>query len=77
MGESPDPRLSPLALGCYLALVGRGLAGVLLAAALVALILFVTGDLDRPTRGPIEVPATALMDLYEEMRQPPAAQPPR
>ncbi len=60
-------------LSAYLALVGRGLAGVLLASLLVALLLFVTTDLDRPTRGPIEVPDTVLTDLDESMQLPPAA----
>ena len=64
-------------LSAYLALVGRGLVGVLLAAVLVALLLFVSADLDRPTRGPIEVPDTVLTDLYESMQLPPAAPAPR
>src|SRR3954466_9558 len=54
---------SALALGllaAYLAIVGRGLAGVLLAAGLVAFLLLVTADLDRPTRGMIRVPDSAL-----------------
>jgi hypothetical protein len=63
-------------LAAYLALVGRGLAGVLLASVLVALLLFVTADLDRPTRGPIEVPDAVLVDVYESMQLPPAARPP-
>lgn len=62
-------------LAAYLALVERGLAGVLLAAVLVALLLFVTADLDRPTRGPIEVPDTVLSDLQKEMQAFPAAAP--
>jgi hypothetical protein len=63
-------------LSAYLALVGRGLVGVLLASMLVALLIFVTSDLDRPTRGPIEIPDTVLTDLYRSMQQPPAAPPP-
>ena len=42
-------------LAAYLALVGRGLIGVLIAAAVVASLLFLSADLDRPTRGPIQV----------------------
>lgn len=84
--QVPDPVLlleilgACLALGllaAYLALVGRGLAGVLLAAVLVAFLLFVTSELDRPTRGPIEIPNTVLTDLYESMQEPPAAAAPR
>ena len=60
-------------LAAYLALVGRGLTGVLIAAAVVAFLLFVTADLDRPTRGPIKVPDTVLTQQLESMRLPPAA----
>ncbi len=60
-------------LSAYLALVGRGLAGVLLASVLVAILLLVTMDLDRPTRGPIEVPDTAIKQQYKSMKLPPAA----
>jgi hypothetical protein len=60
-------------LAAYLALVGRGLAGVLLASALVAFLLFVTADLDRPTRGLIEIPDTVLTEQLESMTLPPAA----
>jgi hypothetical protein len=64
-------------LSAYLALVGRGVAGVLFASVLVAFLLFVTADLDRPTHGPIEVPDTVLSDVYESMQKPPAALAPR
>jgi hypothetical protein len=64
-------------LSTYLALVGRGLAAVLLAAVLVATLLFVTSDLDRPTRGPIEVPDTAIKQQYRSMQLPPAAAAPQ
>jgi hypothetical protein len=65
-------------LAAYLALVGRGLVGVLLAGALVAFLLLVTADLDRPTRGLIRVPDTVLTNQLGSMQQPPAAQaPPR
>jgi hypothetical protein len=46
---------------------------VLLAAALVTLLLLVTFDLDRPTRGLIRIPSTALTDLRASMAQSPAA----
>jgi hypothetical protein len=60
-------------LAAYLSLVGRGLVGVLVAALVIAGLLFVTADLDRPTRGPIQVPDTVLVDQLESMRNPPAA----
>lgn len=60
-------------LAAYLALLGRGYVGVILAAILVAFLLFVTADLDRPTRGPIEVPDTVMRDLLDTMQEPPAA----
>jgi hypothetical protein len=60
-------------LAGYLALVGRGLAGALLAAAVVAFLLFVTCDLDRPTRGLITIPDTVLANQLETMQLPPAA----
>ena len=60
-------------LATYLALVGRGVYSVVLAAILVSMLLLVTFDLDRPTRGFIQVPDSALRDLREEMNQPPAA----
>jgi hypothetical protein len=57
----------------YLAILGRGVLAVLLAAALVTLLLLVTFDLDRPTRGLIRIPSTPLTDLRASMAQPPAA----
>jgi hypothetical protein len=60
-------------LAAYLAIVGRGVVAVSLAALLVTMLLFVTCDLDRPTRGPIQVPDTALKDVLNSMRLPPAA----
>jgi hypothetical protein len=62
-------------LGLYLAVLGRGLVAMLLAAALVTMLLLVTFDLDRPTRGLIRVPATALESLRASMALPPAARP--
>jgi hypothetical protein len=63
-------------LAVYLAILGRGAVTVLLAAGLVTLLLLVTFDLDRPTRGMIRVPATALTDLRASMDLPPAAKGP-
>ncbi|HET9120167.1 MAG TPA: hypothetical protein VFN72_06505, partial [Solirubrobacterales bacterium] len=63
-------------LAAYLAIVGRGVLAVSLAALLVTGLLFVICDLDRPTRGPIQVPDTALKAVQEEMRLAPAAGPP-
>jgi hypothetical protein len=64
-------------LAAYLTLVGRGVTGVLVAAMVVAFLVFITADLDRPTRGPIEVPDAALTEQLESMRLPPAAAAPR
>ena len=63
-------------LAFYLALVGRGVVTVVLAAALVSGLLLVTFDLDRPTRGLIEVPDTPLTGLRASMTLPPAARGP-
>jgi hypothetical protein len=71
---------SALALGllaAYLAIVGRGVFAISLAAALVAFLLLVTTDLDRPTRGMIRIPDTVLKDQLASMTQPPAATAPR
>jgi hypothetical protein len=68
---------SALALGLlalYLSLLGRGPVAVLLAAALVTMLLFVTFDLDRPTRGMVTVPDTPLTSLKASMALPPAAE---
>jgi hypothetical protein len=60
-------------LAAYLAIVGRGVLAVTLASALVAFLLLVTADLDRPTRGMITIPDTALTNQLESMTKPPAA----
>ena len=60
-------------LGLYLAVLGRGLVPMLAAAALVTMLLLVTFDLDRPTRGLITVPTTPLEPLRASMALPPAA----
>jgi hypothetical protein len=63
-------------LAVYLSLLGRGLPALLLGAVLVTLLLLVTFDLDRPTRGLIRVPDTALVSLRASMELPPAASAP-
>jgi hypothetical protein len=63
-------------LAMYIAFVGRGHVTVLLAALLLAGLLFVIFDLDRPTRGVITVPDTPLTTLRASMALPPAAQGP-
>jgi hypothetical protein len=63
-------------LALHIAVLGRGLFPMIAAAALVTLLLLVTFDLDRPTRGIITVPATPLVALRASMVPPPAAQSP-
>jgi hypothetical protein len=60
-------------LAAYLAIAGKGVIAVGLASALVAFLLLVTADLDRPTRGMIRVPDSALTNQLASMTQPPAA----
>lgn len=60
-------------LAFYLAILGRGVLPVLIAAGLICLLLWVTFDLDRPTRGLIRIPATPLTSLRASMELPPAA----
>jgi hypothetical protein len=60
-------------LALYLSALGRGLVTVVAAAALVTLLLLVTFDLDRPTRGLIKIPATPLQSVRASMSLPPAA----
>jgi hypothetical protein len=57
----------------FLSLLGRGMVAVIAAAVLVAMLLFVTFDLDRPTRGLVTVPDTPLTSLQASMALPPAA----
>ena len=67
---------APVALGllaAYLAMMGRGVVPVVLAAALVSMMLLITFDLDRPTRGLITVPDTALVNVRLMMVPAPAA----
>jgi hypothetical protein len=64
-------------LALYLSILGRGVLPVFAAAALVSLLVLVTFDLDRPTRGLIEVPAAPLLAERATMSLPPAALPTR
>jgi hypothetical protein len=52
---------------------GRGVFTVTIAAALVIVILLVTFDLDRPTRGLIRIPNAPLIQVRAGMVLPPAA----
>ena len=70
---------SALALGllaAHIAILGRGLVALMAAAVLVTLLLLVTFDLDRPTRGLITVPDAPLAQLRASMIPPPAAKGP-
>ena len=60
-------------LGAYLMMVGRGVLAVSLASIVVAFLLLVTVDLDRPTRGMIRIPDDVLADQLASMTKPPAA----
>lgn len=60
-------------LASNLAVLGRGVPPVMLAAVLISLLLLVTFNLDRPTRGLISVPDTPLVQLRGSMNLPPAA----
>lgn len=65
-----------LALGLlsfYLALQSRGVVTILLATGFFALLIFVNFDLDRPSRGFIQVPSASLYELRASMLLPPAA----
>jgi hypothetical protein len=62
-------------LASYLAILGRGVPAVALASLLVSFLLLVIADLDRPTRGMIRVPDTALRNQLASMQLPPAASP--
>ena len=63
-------------LALYLAILSRGVITVVLAAAFVSVLLLITFDLDRPTRGLVTVPNTPLVALRASMEFPPAAQAP-
>ena len=63
-------------LASSLAILGRGVLPVLLAAGLICCLLLVTFDLDRPTRGVVRIPTTPLTSLRDSVELPPAAAPP-
>ena len=82
----PDPVLwlelvgAAIALGLlalYLSVLGKGLIPIVVAAAIVSFLVFVTFDLDRPTRGLIQIPAAPLLAEKATMSLPPAAPAPR
>jgi hypothetical protein len=60
-------------MAMYLAILSRGVVTVVLAAGLLTLLLFVSFDLDRPTRGFITVPDAPLIGVRASMELPPAA----
>jgi hypothetical protein len=60
-------------LGLHVGVLGRGIVPLALAAVMVALLLFTIMDLDRPNRGFIRVPDTALAQVRASMELPPAA----
>jgi hypothetical protein len=63
-------------LALYLAILSRGVVTVILAAAFVSVLLLITFDLDRPTRGLVTVPDAPLVALRASMDLPPAAEAP-
>lgn len=67
--------ISVLVLALYLAALGRGATTSLITAVVVALILLVSIDLDRPQRGFITVSFSALEDARAAMDLPPAGVP--
>jgi hypothetical protein len=60
-------------LALHISVLGRGLIAMLVAAVLVTLLLLITFDLDRPTRGLIKIPTAPLTAVESLMAQPPAA----
>jgi hypothetical protein len=60
-------------LATYLAMLGRAVFPALVGAVIVSLMLLVILDLDRPHRGLISVPDTALTVERASMNLPPAA----
>ena len=63
-------------LALNISLLGRGLIALIAAAVLVTLLLLVTFDLDRPTRGLIKVPSKPIASVRASMALPPAAKAP-
>jgi hypothetical protein len=68
--EVAGAALALAALALHLAALGRGLRTVLVAAVLVVMVLLVTFDLDRPTRGLIRIPDEPLTQLRTSMTLP-------
>jgi hypothetical protein len=62
-------------LSLYLTMLSRTVYTPLVAAAFVSAILLVSFDLDRPHRGFIAVPSTALVEARRAMDDPPAFTP--
>lgn len=62
-------------LAMHLAMLGRGVGTTIAATLIVVFIIFVSVDLDRPQRGFIRVPGTALDDVRTLTHQPPAITP--
>ena len=60
-------------LALYLSVLGRGMIPIAVAAVIVSFLVLVTFDLDRPTRGLIEIPATPLLAEKATMSLLPAA----
>jgi hypothetical protein len=60
-------------IGLHVGVLGRGLIPLLLAAVMVATLVYTIIDLDRPTRGLIRVPDTPIAQLRASMNLPPAA----
>jgi hypothetical protein len=63
-------------LASHVALLGRGVIAIMMAAVLVSFTLFVTFELDRPSRGFIAVPSTPLDNVRDSMEAGPAAEGP-
>ena len=63
-------------LALHISVLGRGLIAMIGATVLVTLLLLVTFDLDRPTRGLIKVPSAPLASVRASMSLPPAAKAP-
>jgi hypothetical protein len=68
--EVAGAAVATAALALHLATFGRGVLTVLIASLLVTILLLVTFDLDRPTRGLIRIPPTPLVDLSAHMAEP-------
>ena len=64
-------------LALYLSMLGKGPIPIVAAALIVSFLVLITFDLDRPTRGLIQIPATPLLAEKTTMSMPPAAPAPR